>query len=236
MPRATTAAWLVMPPRVVTMPSAACMPWMSSGEVSTRTRIALRPACRSASASSAENTISPLAAPGEAGRPIAIGSRLTLRVDRRMQQLVERGRLDARDRLLPRDQALVGHLDRDAQRGARGALAVAGLQHPELAALDGELHVLHVAVVLLQQLRRRDELLEHLRHDRFERRPIGAGRLARGLGDVLRRANAGDDVLALRVDQELAVKLLRAGRRVAGEGDAGRATSRPCCRTPSPAR
>ncbi len=26
MPRATTAAWLVMPPRVVRMPSAACMP------------------------------------------------------------------------------------------------------------------------------------------------------------------------------------------------------------------
>ncbi len=31
MPRATTAAWLVMPPRVVRMPTAACMPWMSSG-------------------------------------------------------------------------------------------------------------------------------------------------------------------------------------------------------------
>ncbi|MCY1561883.1 hypothetical protein D9M68_992000 [compost metagenome] len=26
MPRATTAAWLVMPPRAVTMPRAACMP------------------------------------------------------------------------------------------------------------------------------------------------------------------------------------------------------------------
>ena len=44
MPRATTAAWLVMPPRAVTMPSAACMPWMSSGLVSSRTRITPRPA------------------------------------------------------------------------------------------------------------------------------------------------------------------------------------------------
>src|ERR1043166_3035653 len=42
MPRATTAACEVMPPRVVRMPSAACIPWMSSGEVSTRTRMILK--------------------------------------------------------------------------------------------------------------------------------------------------------------------------------------------------
>ena len=47
MPRATTAAWEVMPPRVVRMPSAACMPWMSSGEVSTRTRITFLPSALS---------------------------------------------------------------------------------------------------------------------------------------------------------------------------------------------
>ena len=39
MPRATTAAWLVMPPRAVRTPSAATMPWMSSGLVSLRTRM-----------------------------------------------------------------------------------------------------------------------------------------------------------------------------------------------------
>jgi len=38
---------------------------------------------------------------------------------------------------------------------------------------------------------------------------------------MLRRADAGDDILALCVDQELAVELVIAGRRVAGEGDAG---------------
>ena len=72
MPRATTAACEVMPPRVVRMPSAACMPWMSSGLVSTRTRITRRPCDFISSASSEENTISPEAAPGEAGRPVAI--------------------------------------------------------------------------------------------------------------------------------------------------------------------
>src|SRR4051812_50201923 len=81
MPRATTAAWEVMPPRVVRMPSAACMPWMSSGEVSTRTRITFLPSALSLVASSELNTISPEAAPGEAGRPVAqrlVGGRVDL--------------------------------------------------------------------------------------------------------------------------------------------------------------
>src|SRR5699024_12251094 len=38
----------------------------------------------------------------------------------------------------------------DLQGGLRGALAVAGLQHEQLAVLDGELHILHDAVVALQ--------------------------------------------------------------------------------------
>ena len=46
MPRATTAACEVMPPRAVRMPAAAFMPWMSSGEVSVRTRITLSPRLR----------------------------------------------------------------------------------------------------------------------------------------------------------------------------------------------
>ena len=71
MPRATTAAWLVMPPRVVRMPSAACMPCTSSGEVSTRARITLWPCALRCTASSASNTSSPVAAPGEAGKPLA---------------------------------------------------------------------------------------------------------------------------------------------------------------------
>ena len=67
-----------------------------------------------------------------------------------MEQLVERRRLDAGDRLFLRDQAFAGELHRDAQRRLRGALAVAGLEHPELAGLDRELHVLHVTVMLLE--------------------------------------------------------------------------------------
>ena len=53
-----------------------------------------------------------------------------------------------------------------------------------------------------------DELLVDLGHDVPE------------LVDCLRRADAGDDVFALRVEKEFAEDVLFARRRVAGEGDA----------------
>ena len=70
MPRATTAAWEVMPPRTVRMPWAAFMPSMSSGEVSSRTRTTFSPRSAQSLASSAVKTILPQAAPGEAARAL----------------------------------------------------------------------------------------------------------------------------------------------------------------------
>ncbi len=69
MPRATTAACEVMPPRTVRMPSAAFMPSMSSGEVSRRTSTVFSPFFFHSIASAAVKTILPHAAPGEAARP-----------------------------------------------------------------------------------------------------------------------------------------------------------------------
>ncbi len=70
MPRATTAAWDVAPPRVVRIPAAACMPAMSSGEVSSRTRTTGFPSAAIATARAAVRAIRPDAAPGPAGRPL----------------------------------------------------------------------------------------------------------------------------------------------------------------------
>ncbi len=69
-PRATTAAWLVEPPVDVRIPAAACIPWISSGLVSRRTRMTLSPSSERATAPSAIKTGYPDAAPGEAGRPM----------------------------------------------------------------------------------------------------------------------------------------------------------------------
>jgi hypothetical protein len=56
IPRATTAAWLVMPPRAVNTPSAAFIPCTSPGEVSMRTRTTPIPCPARRSASSAVKT------------------------------------------------------------------------------------------------------------------------------------------------------------------------------------
>ena len=147
---------------------------------------------------------------------------LSLGIDRRMQQLIEPAELDAQQRFVAVDQALLRHLDGNAQRGLGRTLTAARLQHPEFAALDGKLHVLHVAVVCFELLRCFDELPEHFRHDRLHRRFVGFCRDARRFRYVLRRADTGDDVLTLRVHQKLAVKLLVAGRGIAREGNASR--------------
>src|SRR5206468_1202746 len=71
--RATTAAWLVMPPLAVRNPTDAFMPWMSSGLVSRRTRIARSPRSFISTARSGVSAILPAAAPGPAGRPLPTG-------------------------------------------------------------------------------------------------------------------------------------------------------------------
>ena len=133
------------------------------------------------------------------------------RVEHRVQELVELAGIDARDRLLARDQPLLHHLDRGSERGRRCALRAPGLEEVELALLDRELDVLHVAVVLLEALDRLHQLVEGLRHPLLHRL------------ERLRRANAGDDVLPLRVGEELAVQAALAGGRIAGEENAGAA-------------
>mmetsp|Transcript_29085 Transcript_29085/g.81398 ORF Transcript_29085/g.81398 Transcript_29085/m.81398 type:complete len:301 (+) Transcript_29085:1433-2335(+) len=69
-PRATTAAWLVIPPQAVRMPSLACIPPTSSALVSWRTRITCLSCWLHAAAAGAENTIWPTAAPGLAASPV----------------------------------------------------------------------------------------------------------------------------------------------------------------------
>ncbi len=131
------------------------------------------------------------------------------RVDHRMQELVELAGVDARDGVLAGDEPLLDHVDGRLQRRRGGALRASRLQEVEPSVLDGELDVLHVAVVLLESPHRLGELLEGVRQDLLH------------LGDVLRRPDARDDVLALRVGQELAVEPRLARRGVAREGDTG---------------
>ena len=131
------------------------------------------------------------------------------RVERRPEELLDVGRLDPGDRLLLRDRALGDHVDRDPDGGRGGPLGGPRLEHVEAALLDRELEVLDVPVVPLELLGDLLELVVDGRH------------VGRHLGDLRRRPDAGDDVLALGVREVLAEQGALARVRIAGEGDAG---------------
>ncbi|CAM5529829.1 hypothetical protein SNARM312S_07686 [Streptomyces narbonensis] len=134
---------------------------------------------------------------------------LRVLVELREHELRELGAGDALERLGLVDQALVHELRGDAEGGTGRALADTGLEHPELAALDGELDVAEILVVGLQRLHDVHELVVRLLVDRLE------------VGQRHGVADTGDDVLALRVLQVVAVDAGVARGGVAGEGDAG---------------
>ncbi len=142
-------------------------------------------------------------------------------IDPRVQQRVELVRVDPSHGLVAVDHALALELARDPDGGRRRALAGPRLQQVERPALDGELDVLHVAVVPLEPLDRLDELV------------VGLRQLLGHACDRLRRADAGDDVLALGVAQELAVEDALARRRIAREADARARRCLRGCRRPS---
>ncbi len=129
-------------------------------------------------------------------------------VEAREHQLRELGAVDPLERLGLVDEALVDQLGGDAEGGTGGALADPGLEHPELAALDGELDVAEILVVGLQRLHDLHQLVVRRLVDRLQ------------LGERHRVADTRDDVLALRVLEVVAVDALVAAGRVTGEGDA----------------
>jgi hypothetical protein len=120
-----------------------------------------------------------------------------------VQQRVQRAGIDRQQRLRAVEQVLGDGIHREAHRGLRRALGVARLKHVELPVLDGELGVLHVLVVGLKLAQDLHQLL------------VDCGHPLAHLGDVARRAHAGDDVLTLRVGQEVAAGLGGAGYLVA---------------------
>ncbi len=130
-------------------------------------------------------------------------------IETRVEHLLQVLGIDAQQRLVLGDQPFPLHLHRGAHHDGGVHLAVAGLQAVEGAALDGELEVLHLAIVLLQLLAQLLDLLRHLRHL--------FGEAVDGLGG----ADARHHVLALGVDQVFTVELVLAGGGVAGEGHAG---------------
>ena len=126
-----------------------------------------------------------------------------------MQQLFELRRFDPHDRIFGRDQPLAHHVCGDRHGCLAGALAVSSLQHIQASFLNSELEILHIAIVTLEAIGDFAELPVALGHDAFK------------LANGRRRADAGNDVFALRVDQKLTVEFLFSSRGIAREPHAG---------------
>ena len=67
-----------------------------------------------------------------------------------MEKFVEFLGLHALEGSLLVDFAFAEEVHGDFHHSSAGALAVTGLEHPEFAVLDGEFHILHVAVVVFE--------------------------------------------------------------------------------------
>ena len=109
MPRATTAACEVLPPRLVRVPRAATMPWRSSGLVSSRTRMTSSPRSLHSTAVSASSTTRPTAAPGEALTPTVRRSLRCQVIESRKHQADELRAGHASQSLVERHESFVDH-------------------------------------------------------------------------------------------------------------------------------
>ena len=146
-----------------------------------------------------------------------------VRIKRRMQELIERERLNAHQGFIFCNLSRLGHIHCNLQRGARRALTRTGLQHPELALLDGKFNVLHIAVVTFELDESIGELCVNFWQSFFHRQGCLAHILAGNFGERLRRTDTRHHIFALGVDEELPVISILACAGVAGKGHA-------CCR------
>src|SRR3972149_1250423 len=130
-------------------------------------------------------------------------------VEARQQEMEPVVRLDPTNRLLACDEALRHEVHGNLHCGPRGPFPLPRLEDPPLPALDRDLDVLEVAVVLLEPLRVALELRVDLLH------PVPE------LRDLQWRANPRGDGLALRAHQVLTVEPVLSRGGVPCENDAG---------------
>ena len=122
--------------------------------------------------------------------------------------MIQRFGIDPADGFLLADQALPGHIHGDLDGCGCGPLARPRLEHVKPTLLDGELEVLHVAVVVFEFLADGDQL------------PVALAVVSGELRYRLGRSDARDNVLALGVHKEFAVENVPPRCCVAREGHA----------------
>ena len=153
-------------------------------------------------------------------------------VEHRVEKLVEFLGLHTQKGGLFVDFTCAEKIHGDFHHSGTCTLAVTGLEHPEFAILDGELHVLHILVVVLKLMGDADKLCGTYGHS-FLKRGIFCSTIlfrdtlegsptARALdGNLLGCTDTGNHILALGVDEVFAVEYVFTGGGITRERHAG---------------
>jgi len=144
-----------------------------------------------------------------------------LRIDNRMKQFIQLSRCHPHHRFFRCNQFLLDHIDRHPHGRRPVPLANTALEDKQPAPLNGELDVLHIPIVLLQQVFNVNQFLIQFGHRLLERYQMFiVFRLRVGV-DGGRCANTCHHIFPLSIDQIFTVKLVFTIARIAGKGHTG---------------
>ena len=129
------------------------------------------------------------------------------------------------------NHTFVKEVDSDLHHSGTSALTITSLQEPEFAFLYGELHVLHVAVVLFELVLERIEFSVDFGHSLFHRRIFSyaffladasafSPALCADFGDLLWSANTSHHVFTLCVNEILTIEEVFTVTSVTAEANA----------------
>ncbi len=135
----------------------------------------------------------------------------SLCIELRVKQSVKVAGIDHQNGFFLGSLAFVYEVAGDAESCLSGTLAVTCLEHIKFAVLNGEFHILHISVMVFENLADVLELCECF------------GEFLCHLSDRHRRTDTCNDVLALCVGQELAHEFLFAGSGITGKCNTGSA-------------
>ena len=126
-----------------------------------------------------------------------------------MEEKIHLFRFNPVNRFLAGNQSLLDHLHCNPDFRLGGSFSVTGLEYPQGSTFDGELHVLHVAVMLFQLACNFTELVINFREFCFQ------------LTDRFRHADSRHHIFSLGIHQKIALELVPAVGSIAGHGDSG---------------
>ncbi len=144
------------------------------------------------------------------------------RIDDRMQEFIKLFRRDTADRRRFIDKFLFHHVGRDLHGCRTISFSDTALQHEQSAFFNGELDILHVMVMFFEPFLDIKKFFVNLGHLALQGLQVFIVLALGILVDGRRGTDACDDILALGIDQILAVKCRIAVTRIAREGHARR--------------